>query len=171
MVKLARDEFRQPIKGALAQRVSYVCSNPDCRANTTGPSASDTQKVVNVGVAAHITAAAPGGPRYDEQLIPAERESASNGIWLCQTCSALIDRNNGIDYPVTILQKWKADSEAEAERKIGKTATAPLSEIAGTIQATGIGEVTGAEITKPTRIAAGTHISVFGIGKITGVRN
>ncbi len=59
-----RDDFPNAMKRALPERVNFCCSKPDCRAPTSGPQA-DASKAVNVGVAAHITAAAPGGPRYD----------------------------------------------------------------------------------------------------------
>src|SRR6516225_4310515 len=86
------DDFAEPVKRALASRVGNLCSNPDCRALTSGPQ-EDPSKAVNVGVAAHITAASPGGPRYDPGLVPEERSSPENGIWLCQTCAKLIDND------------------------------------------------------------------------------
>src|SRR5579871_1727431 len=58
---LMRDDFSEEVKRTLAARVNYFCSNPDCRAQTTGPQV-DPSKVLNVGVAAHITAASDGGP-------------------------------------------------------------------------------------------------------------
>src|SRR5713101_2602138 len=85
----SRDEFSQAVKRALAQRVALLCSNPACRAATSGPQRNPS-KAVNVGVAAHITGAAPGGPRYDARMSEKDRRSASNGIWLCQNCAKLI---------------------------------------------------------------------------------
>ena len=76
------DDFSEPVKRNLALRAGGLCSNPECRASTSGPQ-DDPAKAVNVGVAAHITAASPGGPRYDANLAPEERSSSSNGIWLC----------------------------------------------------------------------------------------
>lgn len=58
------------------------------------------------GRAAHITAAASGGPRYDGTLSEAERKGADNGIWLCGTCSIEID-NDYIYYSVRLLKAWK----------------------------------------------------------------
>jgi hypothetical protein len=77
---------------------------------------------VNIGVAAHITAASPGGPRYDLHLTPVERAGHENGIWLCQNCAKLID-NDVRAYPATVLKAWKFEAEASAARTIGKTAT------------------------------------------------
>jgi hypothetical protein len=65
---LARDDFSRPVVDKLAKRVGVKCSYPDCRAPTSGPDGGDG--VTNTGVAAHITAASPGGARYDETLTP-----------------------------------------------------------------------------------------------------
>jgi hypothetical protein len=56
---MARDDFTKETIETLAKRVGSRCSNPGCRAWTNGPH-SDPSKALNVGVAAHITAAAPG---------------------------------------------------------------------------------------------------------------
>jgi len=32
-----RDDFTEEVKRTLAARVGYFCSNPDCRAQPTGP--------------------------------------------------------------------------------------------------------------------------------------
>lgn len=66
------------------------CSNPNCRRETKGPH-SNPQKRVSIGEAAHITAAAEGGPRYNPDLTPEERSSIENGIWLCKSCARMID--------------------------------------------------------------------------------
>ena len=52
---------------------------------------SNPQKRVSIGEAAHITAAAEGGPRYNPDLTPEERSSIENGIWLCKSCARMID--------------------------------------------------------------------------------
>lgn len=52
-------------------------------------------------------------PRYDESLTSHERKSYDNGIWLCQSCSKLIDSD--VDrYTVDKLKKWKEISEEMA---------------------------------------------------------
>jgi hypothetical protein len=122
---MARDNFPYPVKAQLASRVNHRCSNPDCRAPTSGPQL-DTTASMNVGVAAHITAAAARGPRYDRDLPPQDRRSPTNGIWLCQTCAKLVDNDEEKFTPV-LLREWKRDAEAEAEKRIGKAAPHPAS--------------------------------------------
>jgi len=118
------DDFSDAIKRVLALRVGNRCSNPDCRALTSGPQ-EDPAKALNLGVAAHITAASLGGPRYDSDLLPEERSAPSNGIWLCQNCAKLID-NDVTRFSIEVLRKWKTDAEIEAKTGIGKT-VAPIS--------------------------------------------
>lgn len=74
-----RDDFSEEVKRTLANRVANVCSNPDCHAVTSGPQ-SDSTKALNVGVAAHITSASPGGPRFDTSLTPEQRFHADKGF-------------------------------------------------------------------------------------------
>ena len=111
-----RDDFSQATKDTIARRVNFLCSNPDCPLATVGPH-SDSEKSVNRGVAAHITAAAPGGKRYDASLTPEQRSSANNGIWLCQNCAKVIDSDEN-RYTVKVLREWKATAEAKADRSI-----------------------------------------------------
>lgn len=104
-----RDDFSLKTKETLAKRVGFRCSNPNCRKLTCGPN-DDPQKATNIGVAAHIAAAAKGGPRYDKDMTPDERKFISNGIWLCQSCSTLIDKDE-TRYTIDVLNKWKSIAE------------------------------------------------------------
>lgn len=111
-----RDDFSAATRRTIAARAGYRCSNPDCRALTAGPgTAPDTS--VNLGVAAHITAAARGGPRYDEQMSPGERVSVPNGIWACRKCGTLIDADSS-GYAQDLLRRWKAEAEDRARRML-----------------------------------------------------
>ena len=111
-----RDDFARQTIETLAKRVGYRCSNPDCGQATSGPHTEDS-KAVNIGVAAHITAASAGGPRYDPSLPPSERQSIRNGIWLCQTCSKLVDSDES-RYPVALLRDWRKKAEARSSRQL-----------------------------------------------------
>jgi hypothetical protein len=88
-------------------------------ADTAGPQ-SDPSSSINIGVAAHITSASAGGPRFDFCLNNKERASASNGIWLCQNCAKLID-SDVTAYPPHLLGGWKARAEQDALARLGKT--------------------------------------------------
>jgi hypothetical protein len=108
----ARDDFRQRTIDALGKRVAYLCSNPGCRIQTVGPAQGHDGAVI-VGVAAHITAAAPGGPRYDPSLTPEQRRHQSNGIWLCEIHGKQIDADE-VHFTVETLRAWKRAAESEA---------------------------------------------------------
>ncbi len=131
-----RDEFTSEVKETVAKRVSYLCSNPDCRASTIGPK-MDEAKPQNVGTASHITAAAPGGPRYNPALSSSERKHYRNAIWLCRTCGTMVD-NDYHRYPVELLQGWKRQSEEAAQNALGKPTiptVSPLSRSSRMVEA------------------------------------
>lgn len=113
-----RDEFALRTKEILGKRVGYLCSNPVCRAATVGPK-SKNNGGVSIGVAAHITAASPGGPRYGPELDKSMRQSTENGIWLCQSCARLVDADED-KYTISLLQKWKTDAEKNADTRLGR---------------------------------------------------
>ncbi|MEE4835249.1 hypothetical protein V2K48_20185 [Pseudomonas alliivorans] len=119
MSKAHRDNFTAKVKNALALRAGYRCAFTGCGVATSGPSDEASDKHVSIGVAAHITAAAPGGERHDSTMSTVDRAAIDNGIWLCQTHSRLIDVNS-VAYPVSTLLQMKADHElaikAEMER-------------------------------------------------------
>jgi hypothetical protein len=102
-----REEFSRQTQDALAKRVGFRCAI--CRCATSGPH-EDPTKTVNVGVAAHISAASPGGPRYDPQITSVERAGIRNGIWLCQKHAKLVD-SDPIRFTVEWLQQLKARAE------------------------------------------------------------
>jgi hypothetical protein len=167
----SRDDFDpKKVVEPLAKRSSYVCTNPDCRALTIAPSEIDTSKYIYVGVASHITAAASGGPRYDSTLTTEQRSSIDNAIFLCSTCSVMIDKNNGLDFPKDILIKWKNDHEIWVRSQLNKSVTSLLHIVDGEHHASGIGNVTGLEIHSPTIIKPGTKVTAEGIGNITGTK-
>ena len=108
------------------------CSNPNCRQLTSGPR-SDLGKAVNVGVAAHITAAAPGGPRYESSLAATERSSPKNGVWLCQNHAKLVD-NDPVRYPVDLLHEWKRLAESAAALEVDGTTKTQAAKSASDVE-------------------------------------
>jgi len=114
-------DFTKKTIKEIAERVGFHCSNPSCRRLTYGPKKHNTGSI-NMGVAAHIAAASPHGPRYDLNQTAEERKSALNGIWLCQQCSVIIDKDPSA-YPVETLHNWKEIAEAAASAGLEKPST------------------------------------------------
>lgn len=138
-----RDDFSAADIGVLAKRAGMLCSNPNCRQPTSGPT-QHPDKAVNIGVAAHITAASAGGPRYDRSMASDGRSSIENGIWLCQTCAKLVDSDEG-RYTVALLRQWKAGIEAEAASALesGRPSAASTINAAVVIQGEGAIRISG----------------------------
>ena len=114
-----RDDFSAKTKELLAKRVGYRCSNPACRKLTCGAN-DNPSDFTNIGVAAHICAAADGGPRYDRNMSSDERKNYANGIWLCQSCSMLIDSDIS-RYTVDRLNRWKSNAEEATYLELEET--------------------------------------------------
>lgn len=108
-----RDDFTPNDKRIMAERVSWKCSFPGCGRNTVGPNSDDPTKKINNGIAAHIHAAAFGGPRYNPQMTSDERRHISNGIWMCRDHGNLIDADY-TEYSASTLRDWKSQAEKRA---------------------------------------------------------
>jgi hypothetical protein len=120
-----RDNFSAKTVGLLQSRVGHHCSNPECRRSTIGP-ALEEDRTVNIGVAAHITAASGGGPRYDETLTTEARKSADNGIWLCQVCAKLID-SDAARFTADVIRGWKQKALDRAFKAIATSSSEELA--------------------------------------------
>jgi len=120
-----RDNFPRQTRDILAKRAGQLCSNPDCRITTSGPH-DDAHKTIDLGVAAHISAASPGGPRYNRHMSSEERSSISNGIWLCQNCAKLVDSDT-TRFPEQLLIIWKRVHEEFVKGQMGATYKANTS--------------------------------------------
>lgn len=110
-----RDDFTQSTKEKLAHRAGYKCSKADCAIPTRGADSHDG--TINLGEAAHITAASPGGPRYDPRLTSEQRRDHTNGIWLCGTHAKLVDSDES-HFTVEELRRWKHQAELESFNEV-----------------------------------------------------
>lgn len=135
-----RDDFSQATVKRLARNARYHCSNPSCRKLTSAPT-SDGSKEVNIGVAAHICAAAPGvgARRYRADMTPEQRKSHENGIWLCQDCAKAIDSDDPI-FTEALLHGWKQKHSEDMWRSVvdklafGPTMPPTFTEISARLQ-------------------------------------
>uniref|UniRef100_A0A1X7UD46 Uncharacterized protein n=1 Tax=Amphimedon queenslandica TaxID=400682 RepID=A0A1X7UD46_AMPQE len=110
-----RDDFTKKTVELLSRRSGGRCSM--CGCNTWGPN-DKPYSYTNIGKAAHITAAAEGGPRYDSKMDSEMRSSVKNGLWLCSNCHDIVDRNPDL-YSVKYLKELKSGAEERARREIG----------------------------------------------------
>src|SRR5271170_7850865 len=100
-----RDEFSSARIRAIERQARGRCSNPD-RRRLTRAASSDGSGEINIGEAAHICAAAAGGPRYNKDMTSEQRRSAENGIWLCKTHARAVDAKDS-QFTVEVLRDWK----------------------------------------------------------------
>jgi len=107
-----RDDFSRPTKDLLARQAGHRCAHPHCGKPTSGADKSGIG-AINIGVAAHITAASAGGPRYDPSLTSEERKDASNGIWLCQDHAHAIDADDS-GFSAETLKTWKRQAQVRS---------------------------------------------------------
>lgn len=106
-----RAEFLKKTRRIIAERAGYRCSVPNCAQLTVGPGITSSQ-TADTGMAAHIYAAAEGGPRGTGGLSERERSLSDNGIWCCYRHGKMIDAENGNAYSAHELKGWKRLHEA-----------------------------------------------------------
>jgi hypothetical protein len=111
-----RDDFTRTTRDRIAKLAGWRCSFPGCAVDTVG-SNSDGSNVIDIGTAAHICAASPGGPRYNPAMTAEERRSASNGIWMCRDHGKAIDTPDPI-FTVAKLREWKRAAEQASMRRV-----------------------------------------------------
>jgi hypothetical protein len=115
MAKNNRDDFSPSTIKAAGERVGLLCSFCGCL--TKAASAESEKKVSSIGVAAHICAASPGGPRYDPSMTVDERKSIENCIWMCETHARLID-TDVVSYPRERLLQMKKTAEERTRKAL-----------------------------------------------------
>jgi len=79
-----RDDFKPATNELIGKRAGWLCSNPECRRSTVG-AAEGHDGVINIGVAAHITAASLEEPRYDPALTSEERRHQATAFGCART--------------------------------------------------------------------------------------
>ena len=148
MAKSNRAEFTEKTRLQIAKRAGWLCSFPTCKRPTVGAT-SDGEGEINIGTAAHICAAAPGGPRYDEKMSSEVRSSARNGIWMCRDHGTAIDSTDP-EFTVERLREWKKRAENESWRRVLRYEAASRPAV-----------TTNAQLAARIRAAAEADLKVF----------
>ena len=150
MAKQNRDEFSPKTRRQIGTRAGWHCSDPTC-CQLTVCANSDGSGEMDLGVASHICAAAPGGPRYDVNQSSEQRKSADNGIWMCQIHGAAVDKEDP-KFTTLLLREWKAQAERNALQAAlyGKGPLASVSRMS-----------TADELASRIRAAAAADLDVF----------
>lgn len=148
MANKNRDDFLPKTRTKIANLAGWLCSYPGCRAHTVGAT-SDGEDKIDIGTAAHICAAAPGGPRYDAKMSPEDRASAKNGIWMCRDHGKAIDSKDP-KFTVERLREWKKQAELESWQRVMR------DESAGVVTVT-----IDAPLLKHIRAAAEADLEIF----------
>lgn len=105
---MARDNFSSSTKNLLGLAVGFTCVRPGCAKPTTAL-AQNSNAILRIDIAAHDSAAAPAGPRYDETITPEQRKAYENGAHLCPTCARLVDVDQE-QFPVGTLARWQKNA-------------------------------------------------------------
>ncbi len=115
-----RDDFSKSVKTLASERVGLRCSL--CGILTKAAPKNGNSGIINIGIAAHICAAAPLGPRFDPNMTVEQRTSIDNCIWLCGNHAKLIDSDEKA-YPkeFLILKKREAENKAAEALESGKS--------------------------------------------------
>lgn len=111
-----RADFSATTRKIMAERAGYQCSVLNCGRLTVGPGPGQAR--VRIGMAAHIYAAASGGPRGTGGLSAAERRAPENGIWCCYSHGKAIDSDTGNAFSAAQLKAWKRLHEARKSAEI-----------------------------------------------------
>lgn len=147
-----------PKPPATTSRAVSIITVSKCDAPTAGPFSGGGTSITT-REAAHICAAAPGGPRYDPIMTREERVHYDNGIWLCAAHSPLVDR----DWP-----RYTAEEPRSIKRNAEAKAAANFehARIKASLQPVLDGDVEWHERTaNETRSGyAGLHHAVFRVG-------
>jgi hypothetical protein len=158
-----RDNFNKATRELLAKQAGHHCAHPHCGKSTSGADESGTG-AINIGVAAHITAASAGGPRYDPTMTSEQRKDASNGIWLCQDHAHAVDADDS-GFSAETLRTWKQQAKARSWQAL-------MAGMAGAIPVRGfqLDAVDGVDIRHRFNLAVDEDLIALKAGLLTAAR-
>ncbi|WP_422117752.1 ABC-three component system protein [Brachybacterium sp. UNK5269] len=109
-----RDRVPRAQEKIVIARSGNKCAYPNCGIDLTIEPKSVGDQPKATGKVAHIAAASPGGPRYDEDMNPEARGSADNLIYLCGPHHDVIDTQIEYHTREFLLETKRAHEEAVA---------------------------------------------------------
>lgn len=166
--RLDDNDFRKPIKDAVAKRAGYCCSM--CRRGTLRPTEGSDTAVAYTGKLAHIRGARPKSARYDESMTPEQRRDPSNAIFLCGNCHDVVDDLGSVHiFSVELLTALKAYHEAWVRGNFDRVMPSGVTVVGGLHEAEGVGDVAGFRaVNSPLAFDTSFHARASGRGRITG---
>lgn len=96
---------------------NIINRGPTCTFRSVTTCSDQEGKPFAIADAAHRTAAAKGGPRFDSAQTDKERVSVNNGIWLCASCHRKVDGDT-YRYSVEDLATLKEQAEERARQMV-----------------------------------------------------
>ncbi|QBY55541.1 hypothetical protein [Cupriavidus oxalaticus] len=113
-----RDEFSAKTKVDLALAAGHHCTR--CK-RRTHYFCEESRTMIHVGHAAHDSAAAKGGPRYNAALTPEQRRAMENGAWLCAHCATLVDKAGEGQFPPGSVAQFQQTALAQQQQAVFQT--------------------------------------------------
>jgi hypothetical protein len=107
-------QYPQAVRAALVALCGGTCYWPGCPEPVIR--FVDGDPVSNLQIA-HIRAAEPGGPRYASGMTTS---AFRNLILLCHPHHTIVDKRRPQDFPVSTLEKWKAEREQDHEAALSQ---------------------------------------------------
>lgn len=100
-------DFLHSVRFLLALAAGFLCVR--CNRPTTAVDPV-TNKIVDLGIAAHDVAASPNGSRADTKMSVEQKRDISNGAWLCRHCAAVVDVESE-KHPVGTISGWQLQAQ------------------------------------------------------------
>lgn len=131
-----RDRAPYAQEKVVIARSGNRCAYPECGVELTLDPQAAGDRPKAVGKVAHIAAASPGGPRYDETMSPEQRGSAHNLIYLCGPHHDAVDaqlEHHTLEFLVDAKRRHEEAVARAVKTALGGVTYEELSVVCGVI--------------------------------------